>query len=132
MRDHCCFMLRALDCNGGSVWAGGACGVKIVCDGLQSYVHNPHNSILKDRLESNLLDWCDKCGNSFMMPACIQSLQVRKHKPWSDTQRSLSVHPPSDACRPYRPRPTVQTTSNLIGVHVPLPPPQKKRPHHKT
>lgn len=33
-------------------------------------------SILDGRMEANLLDWCDRCGNSFLMPACIQSLQV--------------------------------------------------------
>lgn len=29
-------------------------------------------SIVGERMEPNLLDWCDRCGNSFQMPACIQ------------------------------------------------------------
>lgn len=51
-----------------------------------------HVRMLDSRMEANLLDWCDKCGNSYMMPACIQSLQVG-----DDGRQTKGAHPSMSA-----------------------------------
>ena len=94
-------------------------------------MHYPHNSILKGRLESNLLDWCDKCGNSFMMPVCIQSLQVRKHKQWSGSQSLLSAHPPMRARIDLDQRSKTRQIS-LTSVSPPPPKTKQIQTHNKT